>query len=90
MYILICSILGFISFNTTFRSDLAMPTKCNALAARNAISVVIPIYSISNSFLFPSFSIISLHSVAAQAAFFARIRWSGRSLARLAGDSTKT
>jgi len=54
--------------------DLLMPTKCNALAVRDAISLVIPTHSIFSSFLFPSFSIISLHSVAAQPAVFAKIR----------------
>jgi hypothetical protein len=89
MYILIGLTLDFSFFNTAFMSDLLMSAKCNALAARNAISVAMPTNSISNSFLFLIFSITSLHSVAAEPAVFAKIRRLSRSEPRLAGDSTK-
>jgi hypothetical protein len=77
------------SFNMAFMSDLLMSTKCNGLAAKNVISVIIPTYSIFHCFLCPTFAIISLHSRTAEPPFFAKIQWSGRSEPRLAGDSTK-
>src|SRR5690348_2684294 len=79
MYILVSSALQYISFNMALMLDLLMSAKCNALAARNAISVVIPTHSIFNCFLFLTFSIISLHSAAAEPPVFAKIRRSGRS-----------
>jgi hypothetical protein len=48
--------------------------KCNTQAASNPISYVSPAHSISNSFLFLTFTIISLHSTAAEPPFFAKIR----------------
>src|SRR5690349_471778 len=89
MYILVVFSLGFSSFNSVFISDMLMPTKCNALAVRNVISVGISPHGIFNSFLFLTFSIISLHSASAQSAVFAKIQRLGRSEPRLEGDSTK-
>jgi hypothetical protein len=57
-----------------FGSELCMSTKCNALAVKTPISAAIPTYSMSIFFLFLSFSIISLHSTAAEPPFFAKIR----------------
>jgi hypothetical protein len=90
MYILVGLTLDFSSSDTASMSDLVMSTKCNALAARNEISVIIPTYSIFNSFLFLTFSIISLHSAVAEPPVFAKIRRLGGTAPRLVGDSTKT
>jgi hypothetical protein len=70
-------------------SELCMSTKCNALAVETPISAAIPTYSMSIFFLFLSFSIISLHSTAAEPAFFAKIRRLGDSEPRLDRNSTK-
>jgi hypothetical protein len=62
------------SYAVVFRPELCMSTKCNALAVKSLISAAIPAYSMSIFFLFISFSITSLHSTAAEPAFFAKIR----------------
>jgi len=74
MYILIAFARDSSSFSMAVMSDLRMLTRCNALAAKDVISVVIPTHSIFTFFLFLTFSIISLHSAAAKPLVFARIR----------------
>jgi len=53
MYISVGSAPDFSSFNMAFMPESLMSAKCNALAVKNAISVVMPTYSIFYSFLFP-------------------------------------
>ena len=89
MYILVGLTLDFSSFDTASMSHLVMSIKCNALAAKNGISVILLTYSIFNSFLFLTFAIISLHPIAVEPAFFARIRRSGRREPRFDANSTK-
>jgi hypothetical protein len=70
MYISVGSAPDFSSFNTAFMPESLTSAKCNALAVKNAISVVMPTYSIFNSFLFPTFPITFLHSFAAEPRVF--------------------
>ena len=68
---------------------MSIRAKCNAQAASNPLSYVSPAHSISNSFLFLTFAITSLHSAAVEPPFFAKIRRLNCQEPRLGGDSTK-
>jgi hypothetical protein len=89
MYISIGLALDFGFLNAALMSDLLMFTKCNDLADKNLISVIIPTYSISNSFPFPTFAIISLDSGTVDPPVFAKIRRSGRFRAAISGRLDK-
>jgi hypothetical protein len=68
---------------------MSIRAKCNAQAASNPLSYVSPAHSISNSFLFLTFAITTLHSIAAEPPFFARIRRLAWPEAPLDGGSTE-